>query len=200
MNPFASRNIRPGAQTFLFPPGTSAETLVAKLAEHHWWGEIVGQHGSGKSTLLESLKPPLEGAGRQLESFALRAEQVILPREPKLHPWGPRTLVIVDGYEQLTWWQRFRLRSTCRRRRAGLLITTHRPQGLPNLWTTSPTAELAWHVVQRLQQQAPWQLITQDDVQHYFAQNQGDLRETLFSLYDVFERRAAQLDQPESPE
>jgi hypothetical protein len=200
MNPFASRNIRPGAQAYLFPPGVSPESLIEKLAAHRWWGEIVGPHGSGKSTLLATLKPPLESAGRQVESFALRAEQVSLPQEPKQHPWGRRTLVVVDGYEQLTRWQRFRLRSACRRRRAGLLITTHRPQGLPTLWTTNPTPELAWTVVQRLQRETSEPLISKEDVHHYFARNRGDLRETLFSLYDVFEQRAADRAQPESPE
>lgn len=36
MNPFASRNIRPGAQAYLFPPGVSPESLIEKLAAHRW--------------------------------------------------------------------------------------------------------------------------------------------------------------------
>ena len=55
-NPFATCWTRPGAMAFQFPPGESAERLVAKLAAVGWWGEIVGPHGSGKSTLLETLR------------------------------------------------------------------------------------------------------------------------------------------------
>jgi hypothetical protein len=197
MNPFASRHIRPGARRFQFPPGQSAENLVAELARHNWWGQIVGPHGSGKSTLLATIQPVLDAAGRQAIVFALRADHVIAPQEPAHHHWDCETLVIVDGYEQLSWWQRFLLRSLCRRRKSGLLITTHVSQGLPTIWRTEATPELAWDLVQSLQRDAPHALITRDDVEKCFSQNPGDIRETFFALYDIYEERATKLLGPE---
>ena len=198
MNPFASRFIRPGARRYQFPEKVNPESLVEQLAKQNWWGQIVGPHGSGKSTLLATLQPALESANRQLALFTLRADQVIPPREPRNHRWDYQTQVIVDGYEQLTWWQRFRLRSTCRRRRSGLLITTHQSQGLPTLWRTAPSEQLAWDLVQAMQADCSPPLVTREDVRNSFDATRGDLRETLFALYDVYEQRAAELRGPES--
>jgi energy-coupling factor transporter ATP-binding protein EcfA2 len=197
VNPFASHRIRPGARTFQFPAGESLDGLVAELARQNWWGQIVGPHGTGKSTLLATLQPALEAAGRQTMLFSLRSDHVVTPQEPVHHRWGPDTQVIVDGYEQLSWWQRFRLRSLCRRRRAGLLITSHAPQSLPTLWTTAPSVDLAWLLVQTLQQQAPRPLITREDVERCFAATEGNLREMFFTLYDLHEQRAAGLSESE---
>ena len=71
-NPFATCWTRPGAIAFHFPPGESAEQLVARLAADNWRGEIVGPHGSGKSTLLETLEAA-PGRGRTAASRPSRS-------------------------------------------------------------------------------------------------------------------------------
>jgi hypothetical protein len=96
--------------------------------------------------------------------------------------------VIVDGYEQLSWWSRLRLKARCRSARAGLLVTAHTSVGLPDLFTTVPSLELAQQVVQRLLPSGDAQ-IAANDIAAAFDQQRGNLRETLFQLYDIYEQR-----------
>jgi hypothetical protein len=202
-NPFATRFTRPGAIAYLFAKGESATALVARLAEQGWWGEIVGPHGSGKSTLLAELGPALAAAGRKVawrQIGLTRADGGDWERAPvsgvrKVPPrfaavtagsefWNETTQVVLDGYEQLSWWWRRRVQALCRRRGAGLLVTAHEPLGLPPLVRTQPSEKLAQQVVAKLlaDVQSP---VTAADVREAFARTGGNVRETLFALYDV---------------
>jgi energy-coupling factor transporter ATP-binding protein EcfA2 len=212
-NPFATRYIKPGALSFLFPPGQSAAALVEKLAQQRWWGAIVGPHGAGKSTLLHALEGELMRAGRQCVRFRLKQNERSLPlSEAGVGSWNSTTQVVVDGYEQVGWWVRWRLKSLCRRRGAGLLVTAHTPVAIAELCRIAPTAEVAQQVVTRLLADAHERqsvaspsastaeeptnahtgpLITGGEVAAAFARNQGNLRETLFELHDVYRNRMA---------
>jgi hypothetical protein len=120
---------------------------------------------------------------------ALRDGQRRLPREfLAAARSGPLDLLAVDGYEQLGRWHRFLLGRLCRHRRLGLVVTSHRPVGLPELFRTAVDPALAWRVVQRLQGGFPPR-VTFADVAGRLAEHGGDLRETLFDLYDLFARR-----------
>jgi len=188
-NPFCTRRVRPGAIPFLFPPGEDAETLVRRLQENGWRGEIVGPHGSGKSALLAALLPSLERAGQQPLLIELRDRQRRLPLDLRRQFLEkPPTIVVVDGYEQLGFWSRFRLKRLCRRRGWGLLATAPGAVGLPVLFSTVVTPELARTVVDRLLagQTPPW---TAEELNERLARHGGNLRETLFDLYDFYEQR-----------
>jgi ABC-type cobalamin/Fe3+-siderophores transport system ATPase subunit len=205
-NPFCTRRIRPGAMPFLFSGDASAETLVARLRANNWRGQIVGPHGSGKSALLAALIPAVERAGQQVLSLELHDGQRALPhdfwRGPQL---ASCTLLIVDGYEQLGRWACFRLRRFCRRPRlcragfqpdqdeletrpTGLLVTAHAPVGLPELCRTAADLDLACRLVSQLQRDHQM-LVTAQDVVERFPRHGGNLRELLFDLYDLYERR-----------
>ena len=189
-NPFCTRRVRPGGVPYLFGPGQTVATLVQRLRHGGWWGQIVGPHGSGKSALLAALVPAVEQAGRQPRVIELHDRQ----RRP---PWdlvragGPDDSVqlIVDGYEQLSRWNRFRVKRFCRRHGAGLLVTAHVPVGLPELCQTAPDLELARQIVDQLQRGYPAH-VTPDDVAECFSRHGENLRETLFDLYDLYERRS----------
>src|ERR1700733_2507071 len=118
-NPFASRWVRPGALPYLFPPGEGVQMLVERLRINGGRGQIVGPHGSGKSTLLASLLPELERTGRKPRLVVLHDGQRRLPST--VTQWlrderrGQEWLVVIDGYEQLSYWSRFRLKRQCRR-------------------------------------------------------------------------------------
>jgi energy-coupling factor transporter ATP-binding protein EcfA2 len=188
-NPFSTRRVRPGAIPFVFPPGDDAARLVDRLRQNGWWGEIVGPHGSGKSTLLAALVPLMETEGRRVVSYALHDGQRRLPIDLSKLPSAAEPMqLVVDGYEQLSHWSRWRLKQFVRRRNSGLLVTSHEPVGLPSLYRTETSLDLARTVVEHLVSQGDPR-ITREDVAEPFQAHAGDLRETLFALYDLYEAR-----------
>lgn len=188
-NPFATRFIRPTAAKYLFATGCSAAGLVEKLRTNGWWGQICGPHGAGKSTLLGALLAEIEAAGRRNVRFSLHDRQRTLPAAPAGEPpWDERTQVVVDGYEQLSWWSRLRLKARCRTAGAGLLVTAHTSVGLPAILEVVPTLETAQRVVQRLLPVGD-ETIGPEDVAQAFAAQGGNMREMLFQLYDVYQQR-----------
>ena len=115
-NPFATCWTRPGAIAFQFPADESAEQLVARLAAANWRGEIVGPHGSGKSTLVATLQPQLAAAGCSIAAITLRKGQRRIPAAfVRRSLAAARPLIVIDGYEQLSWPSRLFLRWCCRR-------------------------------------------------------------------------------------
>lgn len=186
-NPFATRHTRPGATPFIAWHDRNAARVIEKLQRHHDWGQIVGPHGSGKTTLVRELIPMLQAAGKSVDLFELHDRQRSLTRPL---PTPPESLAIIDGFEQLGFWSRWKVRRHCRRHQIGLLITTHRPQpSLPIVATTSVELELLEKIVAQLMH---------DDVEPSIAppshallsrlldQHRGNLREVLMDLYDWY--------------
>lgn len=188
-NPFSTRRVRPGAIAYCFPVGLDAETLLARLRENGWRGQIVGPHGSGKSALLATLIPAIERSGRQVVHVELHDGQRRLPLAPA---WtsglDASTVLAIDGFEQLRQTGRFRVKRFTARRGIGLLVVAHAPVGLPPLWTTSTNGELARRIVGRLLDGVEPR-ISPEDVDAAFSRHKGNLRETLFALYDLYESR-----------
>jgi hypothetical protein len=186
-NPFSTRFIRPGSIPYLFADGDSATTLIAHLKEANWRGQIIGPHGSGKSTLLAALVPALEAAGRSAVSIALHQGQHQLP-PIDASSLSSTTQLIIDGYEQLSWWSRWRAHRLCKRHRTGLLVTAHADQGLPTIYETQPSEPLANRVVAALLP-AGDATISPADIASAYQATRGNLRETLFQLFDVYRQR-----------
>jgi hypothetical protein len=187
-NPFSTRYVRPGALPFHFPDGKSARAVASHLRDHGWWGEIIGPHGSGKSTLLAALLPELAAAGREPRLHTFHDGVVrfagLSPGALGLHP---AVVLVIDGYEQLSVWQRFRVRSACRRAGCGLIVTAHTPTGLPELLRTSVTPGLARRILADLTGDQP-AFVTESDMTDRLAARKGNLRDALFDLYDLHER------------
>ncbi len=188
-NPFSTRHVRPGAVEFFFSDQATAGDLIDRLAAGGWWGEIVGPHGSGKSTLLAALLAAVEKTSWRPVLVELHDGQRKLPID--LHqaiPAGEKTLVVIDGYEQLSNLARYRVKRFCRRRGCGLLATAHESVGLPPLVSTQTTPALARQVVSHLTRETPIRF-ADDEVDRLFAAREGNLREVLFDLYDLYEAR-----------
>lgn len=188
-NPFASRFVRPGALPFVYPADLSAPQLISRLAERAWQGAIVGGHGSGKSALLLDLFAEAQRAGRRPWHVVLQAGQRRLPLPLEaIAACGPQGLLLIDGYEQLGRWYRWRLARYCRRAGVGRLVTTHTPCELPTLIVLQPTLDLMRKLVRQLSGGQPLPISDEEIVAAYTAAG-GNVREALFALYDLFEER-----------
>jgi hypothetical protein len=186
-NPFSTRFTHPGRLPFLFGDDEKETlgSLLARLRATGLRGEIVGPHGSGKTTLLSHLVETLKGDGISPAVFALSDGQRRMP-DGWRREVAQASLVIIDGYEQLGRLSRWRLRRCCRRQKLGLLVTAHAPTGLPTLYRTRPSIDVARQVVHELLPPGvppP----SDDELSHLFDMFHGNLREVLFALYDRFE-------------
>jgi hypothetical protein len=188
-NPFAVRHVRPGAVPYLFAEGQDAAALVRRFADLGRRAAVLGPHGSGKSTLLATLLPAFAAAGHPTCQVTLHDGQRTLPPEA----WdtlgrlpADRGVAVIDGYEQLGWLARYRLRSLCGRRGHGLLVTAHRPVGLPVLLGTDVSAAVARRVIAGLRQGA--EPPSEAELAARLRDRGGNFREVLFELYDEFER------------
>ena len=189
-NPFSVRWIDPNRIFFEPLPGICLKRLLRQLECERGWGQIVGPHGSGKTTLVNQLES-------QLRYRTIPVVKVVLQR----HVWRrgfqqalsatrcTGTHLIVDGFEQLPAVARWGLRWLCARRDCGLLVTSHRDVRLPWLVETKPSLAWVQQIVSRLLQPYPSGLILDEDVRACFYRQHGNLRETLFALYDLFENR-----------
>jgi hypothetical protein len=189
-NPFDARRLRPGAIPFRWRPGQSAAALLARLEHNGWQGQIVGPHGSGKSALVAAMLEAIRGGGHRARVIELHDGQRRLPADFHQMPDpGEGAVVIVDGYEQLSGRSRFALRRFCRRRKLGLLVTSHTSVGLPDLCRISAGLDVAGEIVRYLLGDES-RLVSDDEFAARFHRHEGDLREMLFSLYDLYEQRS----------
>ena len=173
--------------------------LAERLEQTQFRGQIFGPHGSGKSTLMCSLRPALEAIGCRVFTWELHDQQSFLTGEFwdeidqfLRSPDGPRSrqeanVLFLDGFEQLSFIPRMRLRKYCRDRKMGLVLTTHLPVfGLPILFKTAASLETVRHLVHYLVDDESF-TVGEEDVKALYAQNRGNCRTILFDLYDRFE-------------
>jgi len=191
--------------------------LVRELADKSWRAAIVGPHGSGKSTLLETLKPALVEAGCHLVAISLHDGEHRLARSVwqdlkcvgespvsarRDIPAGSlavssdsRQLLIIDGYEQLSWLERWRVDRFCRDSGIGLLVTSHAavrfPVRIPTLIVTTPSLPLVSQLVDDLASKVSTP-ITPEDVAASHACHGSNVRDIFFDLYDRHELRRSQ--------
>ena len=111
-------------------------------------------------------------------------------------PPGEAAVLVVDGYEQLGPWGRFRLKRFCRRRRLGLVVTAHASVNFPELFHTISNTAVARLLVDRLLVNYQ-RLLDEQDVSRAYARQEGNIRELLFDLYDVYESRRRRQISPE---
>lgn len=187
-NPFSTRFVQPGEIPFLFVD--SGQTLDALAQQLIALGaaSIVGPHGVGKSTLCHSLRGWFADEGWEVDWISLRSGRRWSPEKSFDANWHDRTLVVIDGFEQLGAWRRWRLVRLGKRRGATMLATAHRKLNLPVLWKVTPTLTVIESVVAKLLDD-DWSVVTRQDVADCFRQH-GDARETLFALYDIYQARA----------
>ena len=196
-NPFSTRFHAPGAIPFRFQKergAASAGECFERFAAHGYCSEIHGPHGTGKTTLLHELEREARARGFEVLRVTLHADQRRMPNgwsEPNGASGTRRTILFLDGAEQLARARRWLVRRRCRDLGWGLLATTHGTLGLPVLYCSGVDAEFAERLVAGLLAQCPGQprLVRPDEARAALAEAQGNLREAIFRLYDLYEER-----------
>jgi hypothetical protein len=193
-NPFATRHVRPGSIVPLDGRGAPLDIplLVGRLRRSGGTGAIVGPHGSGKSTLLLRLAAEIEAGGTRVERVRVRGWRDVVRTLVACRAAGRNGTVCIDGWERLAGPLRRLVRLLARVTGRALVVTMHRRDSMPELATCGTTAGLLAAIVDRLPGRADWygRLIGAEDIRAAFEHRHGDVREALFDLYDVFERRA----------
>ncbi len=179
-NPFAMQHVE--SISFRFPSG-DWESQLRKLREQHWRGAIVGPHGSGKTTLLLELRQQLTGLQEPFEYCFLARERAKRSAElDRLFRMAEKGhLLLIDGIERLSWWQRRRLFRHANRR-SRIVVTAHRSCGLP-VWIESETNwPLMKNILLELVSEPNSRLLATGE--RLFASHRGNVRDTLRELYD----------------
>lgn len=185
-NPFCSKRIRPGAIPFYFPEGESVETLLQRLEGNQWNGEIIGPHGTGKSTLLAAILPALQERKKVVHLELQDGVRALPLLYEEYELMDSETVMAIDGYEQLSYWSRRRLRKRSRTQGFGIVVIAHVSYDYPLLYQTASELSTARMLVRRLLENTIVQ-IPDSMVEERFHQYHGNVREMLFSLYDDYE-------------
>lgn len=189
LNPFSSRFVKPGAQSFVFSSDDGLNKLIARLEQANWRGEVVGPHGCGKSTLLATLGSLVN---RKCLSVAIHFQDDHTEKYDSLYDQLKQLdsdhLLIIDGFEQFDSQQRSNLLVETQKRQVGILVSCHESVGLPTLLNLKPDLDRFREVVDRLLTGRAIRP-SNEEIVRAFHKYEPNLREALFSLYDIYEYR-----------
>jgi hypothetical protein len=212
-NPFSTRFIAPGVIPYWLAPPQTLESLARQLVAHRR-ASVIGPHGSGKSSLMNALvQPPAkeQPVGHQAGSIERLGGGVLNAMDQAIRlqwwtidgpasrrrflaaggDWDRQQLVVVDGWERLRSWERWRVLRRTAVRDCMLLVSSHQPiRGLPILWDTHQNLQHADQLVRWLLRDDP-ELADRWIASPRYAELKrrwgGNVREMFFTLYDWFE-------------
>lgn len=179
-NPFSTKFTRPGAIAYQCAPGKSISYYADCFLSNGRRGQVVGPHGTGKSTFVIAFQKELTACGLDVHLVTLHSfDKCGLS---SLLTLQPGSILILDGFEQLPFWRRFKIIHSTLWRHIGLLTTSHVSFGLPTLLETSVNLETAKNLVRTLTGSEP-----SENLESLLTKHNGNLREVFFDLYDECE-------------
>ena len=208
-NPFATKFVNAGRLDFVGLGEAELDRLAEALMHQNGNGQIIGRHGVGKTTLTFELEKRVASL-RDSDSTYNFVRKTIGPRgtvrtpksvsqtlkneslgDPDSTSRTAKMVLVLDGVERLSWFQRLALIKSCQRKRIGLLITSHRPVwGVRILAELKPDFSRFESVFQTLTSGCEFKL-SSERLREIFADNNGNMREALMSCYDEFEASRA---------
>jgi hypothetical protein len=182
-NPFAVERI----QTIRYRPlHTTFDQMLSRLRELNYRAAIIGPEGSGKTTLLEDLPQLLERKGlRTRLVFVNDTSGFDSPACRRLlSELTQDTILLLDGADLIRRWDWSLLKRHTITHAYGLVITSHRRGLLPTLIECSTTPTLLTDIINDLLPQG--RPIAMDFLDRLYARHQGNLRDCLRELYDLY--------------
>jgi len=190
-NPFSTRYTRPGCIASRDATGMPIDvaSLLDRLNALGGTAAIVGPHGSGKSTLLIHLAAALIRRGKRVQRLRLHSWADAPTVWMAIRRAGPGDTVCIDSWECTGRLVGGLLQTVARVTRRRLLVTSHRGVGFPELVQCSTNPALLRSIVEGLPGHGLWfgKLVHLADIDHAFVHHGGNLRESLYELYDRFE-------------
>lgn len=190
-NPFASHRVESLRYRY---PGFDFAVAVAQLEQMQWRAAILGPHGTGKTTLLLELYRYLQYSTND-RFKSIRLWLVPLDLKSRNQQWlelleecSPQQILLVDGIERLSWTKQIRLlglgpswihQSNLPK---SIVVTTHRPVGLPVWLHTSSNCATMEELLQELYPTASPETINQ--ARRLFTTRRGNIRDVFWKLYD----------------
>jgi ABC-type dipeptide/oligopeptide/nickel transport system ATPase component len=197
INPFSTKFWTPGTIPYQFSEKEwDVSVLIEQKINYGSVMQIVGSHGSGKSTLLRTLLQHLEQRHFITRLEVLNDCQCKLPPDflPIRH--DQRMFYMIDGYEQLSFWEQIRLRFQNWGLTGGLLLTTHKPAlGIRVLYRTTSRFELFVKLVQELTKtysETHSLLFETSVLREIYHRADGNFRTAFFELYDMVQEKENQ--------
>lgn len=193
-NPFATAFTEPGSLPWLDDGGANLNSLATRALAtgrpRRW--QIRGPRGSGKTTLLVHLARHItRTSGRPAQLVRKPWAELI---EPGALAAAPSALLI-DSYDSLPLYLRFRAGAIARRARATLVVTTHRPlPGFRTLHRRRVDADLAHRLTHALLP-AGAPAPSERELARWLAERET-MRNVLCRLYDAWEAGGPQTAQP----
>jgi len=196
-NPFSTRYTRPGSIAPLDVTGSpmNLDVLLDRLHGFGGTAAIVGPHGSGKSTLLTHLAAALERQGGRVPRIRLHSRADVPTAWMAIQRASPGDTVCIDSWECTGRLVGGLLRMVARVTGRHLLVTSHGRAGFPELVECTTSPALLRSIVGCLPDHELWlgTLVHKADIDRSFANHGGNLRESLYELYDRFEAAASQI-------
>ena len=120
-------------------------------------GQVIGPHGTGKSTFVSAFQKELLSRGLDVHLVTLHSFDK--SKLNSLLTLQPGSILILDGFEQLPFWRRFKILQLTRWHKIGLLTTSHVSFDLPTLLETSVDLGTAGIPSDETQRQPPRSLL-----------------------------------------
>ena len=176
-NPFSTTFWASGAIPFLFSDDGESVDALLEQARQYRFCQIVGPHGSGKSTLLLDLQKRLEKQGEHVRYLCFNDQQRRIPNDIA---FTDNQTLLVDGYEQLLFRDRLKLRFW----QARLILTVHHPVWfVPILYRTQPQFSIFGRLVRQMVAEPPEESV----LRAVYDRSGGNFRSAFFELYDLEE-------------
>ena len=159
------------------------DLILGSLKSLSYRASVIGPNGSGKTTFLESLYSKLVANGFKVQYFTTENEPLRIVKI--LQVLSKTDVVIIDGFQSLTYWQRALMLTILPKVNKGLVFSAHKSFNYPVLMETKGEFKILDQILREL---ISYDLISKFDLitvaKQFFNEEQANIRSVLLRMYD----------------